>query len=110
MLFQIPWHIALAARYLVFTDRITGPIASVPIVLVESIFGVTAHGGLRIVNRGVLDCLACHRDCHSLVEPVHGVDPLWRDQNLVPEPPVARVEDEIAHGPRLLVRSSMPAT
>lgn len=74
-----------------------------PIVLVESIFILAAHGDLSVVDRGVLDCLACHRDCHSLVEPVHGVDPLRRDQNLVPEPPVARIEDEIPHGPRLLV-------
>ena len=49
----------------------------------------------RIVRRGVLHGLPCQVDRHRVVGPPHILDPLWRDEHQVTEPPVTEVAPQI---------------
>ncbi len=60
------------------------------------------QGVLRILGR-LLDGLAGEIDEHCLLAPTDALDPLGRNQDLLPRPPVPRIDDQITHRPGLVV-------
>lgn len=57
----------------------------------------------RVVRGRSLDRLTRQIQIHHGLRPAHMVKPFRRDQDLVSQPPVARVNDQILNRPGLLV-------
>lgn len=84
-------------------DQIVRPAAATAIVFEEARLLLTVQGcGVR-VGRRVLDRLTRQIDRHRRFEPAHALDPLRRNEHLVSEPPIARIDNEIADNPGLVV-------
>src|SRR5664279_4264689 len=80
-----------------------GPIAGAPVVFIEARLLGAIQRRSWLVGGSVLDCLSRHLDRDLRVEPAHVVGPLRRDEHLMAEPPVARVDDQVSNGPGLVV-------
>src|SRR6185312_15972526 len=61
----------------------------------------------RVVWRRVFDSLASEIDSNPGVDPTHRLDPFRRDEHVVAAPPVARVDNQIANRPRVIVNEQI---
>src|SRR6185312_15095997 len=64
---------------------------------------VSAQRYRRVVRWRVLDGLLARSDSDRVIEPTYFPDPLRRNEDLVTQPPVARVHDQVANGPGFLI-------
>jgi len=72
-------------------------------VLVHCLFALAIELYRRVVRRRVFDILATEIDSNLSVYPTHVLDPLRRDGHVVAAQPVARVNNQIANRPRVIV-------
>src|SRR6185437_1408744 len=52
-----------------------------------------------VICRAVLDLLTIDIEVHQLIRPIDFSYRPWRDQNLLPGPPVLRIDDEVMDAP-----------
>jgi len=79
------------------------PITVTPIVIMELDFLLSMQRACWIVCRGALDCLPCQIDRDGALRPTHALDPLWRDEHLMTQPPVAGVDYQVSNSPGVLI-------
>src|SRR4029079_11875790 len=79
------------------------PIAGTPVMLVDLHFLVTLQQYLRVVRGCALHCLSSQVDGHRGVGPAQALDPLRCNEHLMTEPPIARIRNDVANGPRLVI-------
>src|SRR6185437_2545916 len=75
------------------------PIAGPTIVIIDARFLFTIQLCRRIVWRRTLHGLPCQVHGNRVAGPAHVLDPLRGDEDLMTEPPVARVHDQVSDGP-----------
>ena len=103
------WRIAILSRAhptgrrLRCFVRLGGPIPRTAVVLVHCLFALAIELCRRVIRRRVFDSLASEIDSNLGVYPTHVLDPLRRDEHVVAAPPVARVNNQIANRPRVIV-------
>jgi hypothetical protein len=75
------------------------PIGPSAIVTVKLEFIVTVERRVFVVHRRVLDGLTIKRHGNVGAGPAHVLNPFWRDQHFMPNPPIAGIYDQVPNGP-----------
>ncbi len=79
------------------------PISSTFIVPMQADLPVSIQCRSGLIGRSILDRLTVQIDRYHVLGPAHALDPSWRDEHLVSEPPIAGIYDEVSNRPGFIV-------